>query len=81
MGRYRLHGNRATFCPGLNCGNGVSEIVRIDRVGGHDGRRSTGPGDSRHYFATEKRDYMADRMTPEQIAEAQRLAREWKPTE
>jgi len=25
------------------------------------------------------RDFVASRMTPEQIAEAQRLAREWKP--
>jgi len=26
------------------------------------------------------RDYIAQHMTPEQIAEAQKLAREWKPT-
>ena len=30
--------------------------------------------------ATKNRDNVATRMTPQQIAEAQRLAREWKPT-
>jgi TPR repeat protein len=30
--------------------------------------------------AAKDRDRVAARMTPEQIAEAQRLAREWKPT-
>ena len=30
-------------------------------------------------FATQFRDNVAGKMTPEQIAEAQRLAREWKP--
>jgi TPR repeat protein len=30
-------------------------------------------------FATMHRDTLADRMTPAQIAEAQKLAREWKP--
>jgi hypothetical protein len=29
--------------------------------------------------ATKKRDIVAAKMTPDQIAEAQRLAREWKP--
>ena len=29
--------------------------------------------------AVENRDRMAEKMTSEQIAEAQRLAREWKP--
>jgi len=29
--------------------------------------------------AVEKRDVIATKMTPQQIAEAQRLAREWKP--
>ena len=29
--------------------------------------------------AVENRDMIASRMTPEQLAEAQRLAREWKP--
>jgi hypothetical protein len=29
--------------------------------------------------ASESRDIVANRMTPEQIAEAQRLAREWTP--
>ncbi len=29
--------------------------------------------------AKEQRDIVADRMTPDQIAEAQRMAREWKP--
>ena len=28
----------------------------------------------------EMRDRLANKMTPEQIAEAQRFAREWKPT-
>ena len=31
--------------------------------------------------ARQNRDFSATRMTPEQIAEAQRLAREWKPVE
>jgi hypothetical protein len=30
-------------------------------------------------FGTESRDQLAERMTPAQIAEAQQLAREWKP--
>jgi TPR repeat protein len=30
--------------------------------------------------AIKKRDTIARKMTPDQIAEAQRLAREWKPT-
>ena len=30
-------------------------------------------------FARENRNFLAKQMTPEQIAEAQRLAREWKP--
>jgi hypothetical protein len=30
--------------------------------------------------AVEDRDKVAQRMTPAQIAEAQKLAREWKPT-
>ncbi len=30
--------------------------------------------------AVKNRDHVAKRMTPAQIAEAQRLAREWKPT-
>ena len=36
------------------------------------------PGQERDRFAS-LRDDVAKRMTPEQIAEAQRLAREWKP--
>jgi len=31
--------------------------------------------------AIKARDIVADRMTADQIAEAQKLAREWKPTE
>jgi hypothetical protein len=31
--------------------------------------------------AAKARDELAAKMTPDQIAEAQRLAREWKPTE
>ncbi len=30
-------------------------------------------------LAVENRDLIEDRMTPAQVAEAQRLAREWKP--
>jgi TPR repeat protein len=30
--------------------------------------------------AVEERDLVASQMTPDEIAEAQRLAREWKPT-
>jgi hypothetical protein len=33
-------------------------------------------GDS---YAKKSRDKLAEKMTPAQIAEAQRLAREWKP--
>ena len=33
-----------------------------------------------HPKAGETRDLVAKEMTPEQVAEAQRLAREWKPT-
>jgi uncharacterized protein len=33
-----------------------------------------------HEFAGAKRDEVAAKMTPDQIAEAQRMAREWKPT-
>ncbi len=32
-----------------------------------------------NYIARESRDRLAKQMTPEQIAEARRLAREWKP--
>jgi len=32
-----------------------------------------------HDMATEKRDSVARKMTPEQVGEAQKLAREWKP--
>jgi hypothetical protein len=32
------------------------------------------------YPCADKCDYLAEHMTPDQIAEAQRLAREWKPT-
>jgi hypothetical protein len=35
-------------------------------------------GDDQKTFASE-RDHVAKRMTSEKIAEAQRLAREWKP--
>ena len=35
--------------------------------------------EDRDFFVAE-RDVVAAEMTPEQIAEAQRLAREWKPT-
>jgi len=31
-------------------------------------------------YIRKKRDEVAAKMTPDQIAEAQRLAREWKPT-
>ncbi len=34
----------------------------------------------RNMFAPKERDDLAQRMTPEQIVEAQKLAREWKPT-
>jgi len=34
----------------------------------------------RNMFAPKERDDLAQRMTPEQIAEAQKLASEWKPT-
>jgi uncharacterized protein len=33
-----------------------------------------------HKVAPTTRDIIAEKMTPQQIAEAQRLAREWKPT-
>ena len=33
-----------------------------------------------HKFAVKDRDEVAAKMTPAQIAEAQRMAREWKPT-
>jgi hypothetical protein len=33
-----------------------------------------------HEYIRKKRDEVAAKMTPDQIAEAQRLAREWKPT-
>ena len=36
--------------------------------------------DLRDTVAVEFRDKLAEKMTPDQIAEAQRLAREWKPT-
>jgi TPR repeat protein len=37
-------------------------------------------GTATHDRAADSRDEVAAKMTPEQIAEAQRLAREWKPT-
>ena len=36
-------------------------------------------GDAQKDVAAENRDEIAGRMTPAQIAEAQKLAREWKP--
>jgi protein involved in temperature-dependent protein secretion len=33
------------------------------------------------FKAANKRDELAAKMTPDQIAEARRLAREWKPTQ
>jgi TPR repeat protein len=39
---------------------------------------STAAGDDQKRYARE-RDTVATKMTPEQIAEAQRLAREWRP--
>jgi TPR repeat protein len=39
---------------------------------------SNASGDNREGF-TNERDHVAKKMTPEQIAEAQRRAREWKP--
>jgi TPR repeat protein len=38
--------------------------------------RSNGP---EHEIAINNRDVVAEKMTPAQIAEAQKLAREWKP--
>ena len=38
------------------------------------------PGERRD-LAVKNRDIVAERMTPAQIAEAQKLAREWKPKE
>jgi hypothetical protein len=32
-----------------------------------------------HKIGRKNRDLLAEKMTPEQIAEARRLAREWKP--
>lgn len=37
------------------------------------------PTDSPKKLAAENRDKIARRMTPTQVAEAQKLAREWKP--
>ncbi len=36
-------------------------------------------GDDDREMAAKNRDLIAEKMTSEQIAEAQRLAREWKP--
>ncbi len=38
------------------------------------------PDDFTRGLYTQQRGELARRMTPEQIAEARRLAREWKPT-
>jgi TPR repeat protein len=40
---------------------------------------ATGPKGQAQEMAAKKRDKVAKAMTPQQIAEAQRLAREWKP--
>jgi hypothetical protein len=40
---------------------------------------AAGPKGQAQEMATKKRDKVAKAMTPQQIAEAQRLAREWKP--
>ncbi len=37
------------------------------------------PPGTKHTRAVNNRDILAEKMTPAQIAEAQRLAREWKP--
>ncbi len=41
---------------------------------------SRAPEAELHQEAVNRRDKVAAKMTPDQIAEAQRMAREWKPT-
>ncbi len=41
---------------------------------------AAGRGGALHDFHAEARDAVAERMTAEQVAEAQRRAREWTPT-
>ena len=54
-------------------GRGVAQ----DYVAAHMWYNLAGAGDGE---AREYRDRIAEKMTPDQIAEAQRRAREWKPT-
>ena len=78
---YRLaaeQGNAdAQFNLGLRCINGKG--VPVDVVLAHMWFNLAAEQGNEH--ARENRDIIAeDRMTPDQIAEAERLAREWKPT-
>ena len=82
--RYRLAADQghaaAQFNLGVMYANG--EGVPQDYVKAHmwfnlAGAQTTG---SDREGAVKARDAVAENMTSEQIAEAQRLAREWKPT-
>ena len=68
---------------GLRSGAGLPRHHVLERP-----RRAAGPCSSVHVLnlaaerepdAVEKRDLAASEMTPDEVAEAQRLAREWKP--
>ncbi len=74
---YRLAADQghphAQFSLGTMYGKGQG--VPQDYVQAHNLAGSTGDADG-----VKERDGIANKMTPSQIAEAQRLAREWKPT-
>ncbi|MGO9443999.1 MAG: tetratricopeptide repeat protein [Thiobacillaceae bacterium] len=63
-------------------GNGVpQDFVQAHKWFSLAALRSSGDVGFLRYFSRRYRDRVADRMTREQIAEAQKLAREWKPKE
>ena len=57
-------------------GRGVPQ----DYVRAHMWFNLAASGASGHDWMIKYRDLVAAKMTPDQIAEAQRMAREWKPT-
>jgi hypothetical protein len=77
---YRLAANQGAAIAQFNIGLMYAEGdgVPQDYVGAHMWFNLSAAGGDQD--AVKSRDEVAQRMTPAQIAEAQKLAREWKPT-
>ena len=82
---FRLAAEQGYRAAQYNLGRAYENGLGVpqDYVGGsHVARpcRAAVFRDGRDFYGEFRDDVVAARMTPEQIAEAQRLAREWKPT-